>query len=185
MPQYLDSSCSCPQEDYSAFNSINRQELALPITAEEIVNQSAFCTSFQLDAISLADESLTLRDYLFGLKGKIGVYHIWVEEDYCYEHQCYSMLGVYVGKGDGLVRILMHAREKLPSSELFGVSFFECENRIAKYLEQLFLDSYKFHLNEYENPGTRNLYARWDEDRRLMGTELHNVANRPNAPRGD
>ncbi|PLK46962.1 hypothetical protein C0V76_19260 [Uliginosibacterium sp. TH139] len=95
------------------------------------------------------------------------------------------MLGIYAGKGDALTRLLSHAKSKLPDNELFGVSFFECENRIAKYLEQLFLDTYSFHLNENENPGLLHLYACWDEERRIMGTELHNVSNRPNAPRGE
>jgi hypothetical protein len=129
--------------------------------------------------------SLTLRDYLYGLNRKIGIYHIWVEEDYCYEHKRYSMLCVYVGKGEALTRMLVHAKSRLPDNAFFAVSFFECENRIAKYLEQLFLDVYTFHLNENENSGERYLYASWDEQRREIGTELHNVANRSTPETGD
>jgi hypothetical protein len=55
--------------------------------------------------------------------------------------------------------------------------FYECENRLAKYLEQLFLDTYKFHLNKAENCGEKNLYAVWDDDRHHHGTNIHEVAN--------
>jgi len=189
MVQHVDSSCSCPRDDYSSFDSICRQELTNKmITADAIVNHSKFCTSFQLDTISVEDQgNLQLRDFLFGLNDKAGIYHIWIEEAYCYEHNRYAMLGVYVGKGvDALERIMAHVKEnKLPQTELFGVSFFECDNRIAKYLEQLFLDVYKFHINKNENHGDQHLYACWDEDRRVMGTELHNVANRPKAETED
>ena len=184
MVQRLESSCSCPDDDYSPFDATCRSELAQPIPAHEIVNESAFCTSFQLDAIAGPDDDFTLRDYLSALSGRVGLYHAWVEEDYCYEHRRYSMLCVYVGKGEALLRLLRHAKEKFPASELVGVTFFECENRIAKYLEQLFLDTHRFHLNEYANAGTRHLYACWDEERRIVGTEAHNLANRPSAPKG-
>jgi hypothetical protein len=146
---------------------------------------SAFCTSFQLDTVEDSADGLRLRDFIHGLSGKMGVYHIWVQEDYCYEHDSYSMLGVYVGKGKALGRLLTHAKTKLPRCDPFWITFFECSNRIAKYLEQLFLDTYAFHLNENENTGTLHLYACWDNERHLLGTELHNISNRPNAPRGD
>jgi hypothetical protein len=51
---------------------------------------------------------------------------------------------------------------------------------VAKYLEQLFLDCYKFYLNKYENSGansTQYLYARWSEERFDMGTEIYRHAN--------
>ena len=57
------------------------------------------------------------------------------------------------------------------------ISFYECKNRIAKYLEQLFLESYDFYLNKEENSGSGSLYARWDEYRYVMGTEIQTMAN--------
>ena len=177
MPQRLDSSCSCPDNDNSVFDGICHGELAIPITADTIINQSNFCISFQQDSISSIHPDATLGTMLAGLGTRVGLYHIWVAEDYCYEHRRQTMIAVYVGKGGALTRLLHHGDTKLPQSELFAVTFVECENRIAKYLEQLFLDTYRFELNKYENPGTRILYASWDEER-LLGTELHNVANK-------
>jgi hypothetical protein len=42
---------------------------------------------------------------------------------------------------------------------LIYYSFYPCENRIAKYLEQLLLDTYDFPLNKSENRGNKKLCA--------------------------
>jgi hypothetical protein len=75
-------------------------------------------------------------------------------------------------------------REKFRADEPYWISFFECENRIAKYVEQLFLDVYHFPINTNENPGQEQLWASWSEDRYSIGTEAYAVANLPNAPTG-
>lgn len=184
MPQYDDSACSCPRVTYIEFDSICRQEIQGSICADAIINRSTFCTAFQLDMLPDPD-SMMLRDHLYGLNKRVGLYQVWAEEAYCYEHDRYSMLGVYVGKGEALGRVLEHAKSRLPGDEFLSVSFFECENRIAKYLEQLFLDIYQFELNKNENPGDQYLYACWDSERRTNGTELHSIANRVNDNRKD
>jgi hypothetical protein len=78
---------------------------------------------------------------------------------------------VYVGKGEALKRLSDHLKNKWNKTETLYISFYECENRISKYLEQLFLDTYEFHLNSYENDGTTKLFAYWDEHRFANGTE--------------
>lgn len=70
---------------------------------------------------------------------------------------------VYVGKGNVYMRSFDHATEKIPEGESVHVSFFECENRIAKYLEQLVLDLYRPRLNTYEVYGDRPLLSVWTE----------------------
>jgi len=57
------------------------------------------------------------------------------------------------------------------------VTFHECENRLAKYYEQLFLDTYQFDLNENENNGTKILYAVWDDERFSIGTHLNEISS--------
>jgi hypothetical protein len=75
-------------------------------------------------------------------------------------------------------------KERLRADVPYWITFFECENRIAKYIEQLFLDVYQFPVNKNENPGKGELWASWVEDRYELGTEIHAVSNLPNAPRG-
>lgn len=130
------------------------------------------------EAIQLGD--LTHGDYLKGLRSKTGLYHLWIDYDNCDDHDTHTMFCVYVGKGLAEVRINSHIKNKWPKQELLYVSFYECSNRISKYLEQLFLDTYSFHLNNNENCGSRSLFAVWDDERHLLGTELHSVSNLSN-----
>jgi hypothetical protein len=131
-----------------------------------------------LDIISQSkdDEFLSLNDHLSGLKGKRGLYHLRIEIGNCQDHQKHSLLCVYVGKWSVQGRVKDHIKTKWPESEMLHVAFYERENRIAKYLEQLFLDTYDFHLNTEENTGFGSLYARWDEERINNGTELYEMA---------
>jgi len=57
------------------------------------------------------------------------------------------------------------------------VTFHECENRLAKNYEQLFLDTYKFRLNENENKGTKALYAVLDKERVTIGTHSNEISS--------
>ena len=141
MPKCEDQNFPCQNPDYSAFDRVAQLELINPPTANEIINSSSFCTLISIDdATQLGD--LTYKSYLKGLRGKTGLYHLWVDYDHCDDHDAHTMLCVYVGKGLAEARVTDHIKEKWPSSELLYVTFFECSNRLAKYLEQLFLDSF-------------------------------------------
>jgi hypothetical protein len=167
---------TCVDVDYSPFDDICAQELKVSIDADLIVNNSEFCTLIPIsDDLKL--EHLESSDYLKGLRGKVGVYHLWVDYDNCDDHEKYTMMGVYVGKGFAEQRINSHINDKFPNADHLYVSFFECENRLAKYIEQLFLDQYKFYLNKAENCGEKYLFAVWDEDRHHHGTETYEIAN--------
>jgi hypothetical protein len=214
MPQYLDRECRCPPSRYARFDSVISGELALKISAKRIVNDTEFCTMIEKSALEALEE-LSLRDLLRGLDGKIGVYHIWRDEDFCDIHERHNLRCVYVGKGAALTRLLDHTsndrlekdndwlldpdaqkalerrrledrkkkRERLRADEPYYISFFECENRIAKYIEQLFLDTYRFPVNTNENPGVEELWASWTAERYALGTELHAISNLSNAPK--
>jgi hypothetical protein len=192
MPQYLDRECRCPPDPYVRFDAVIKSEFALPLTAHHIVNDSKFCTMIQKDTFhktsftNLAIDDLTLRDVLRGLDNKIGVYHIWTDDDFCEEHQRRNLECVYAGKGDALTRLMNHAKhpDRLVADMPYWITFFECKNRVAKYIEQLFLDIYNFPENTNENPGTDKLWASWTSERYDLGTELHAISNLPNAPRG-
>ena len=117
MPQYLDRECRCPRARYTRFNSIiGGSELAVPLTADDIVNESEFCTMIQKDAFhpsahtGLAITELTLRDVLRGLERRMGIYHIWMDDDFCDVHRRRNLECVYVGKGEALTRVLDHAK---------------------------------------------------------------------------
>lgn len=167
----------CLDTEYHKFDDIAGKELISPPSVDEIINHSEFCTSIALDFIEQSDDRLTVNDYLSGLKGKVGVYHLWIEVGNCQDHNIYSLLCVYVGKGHAFNRLLCHTKERFPDCHQIYISFYECENRLAKYLEQLFLDTYNFYLNRSENPGTGSLFACWEEERFEMGTEIQTVAD--------
>jgi hypothetical protein len=176
MPKCEDQDFPCQHPDYTAFDRLARLELNTPPAADEIVNASPFCTVISIDeAIQIGD--LTYKDYLKGLNKKTGLYHLWVDYDNCDDHDTHTMLCVYVGKGLAEARVTDHIKRKWPRKQLLYVSFFECSNRLAKYLEQLFLDSYGFYLNTNENKGTAHLFAVWNDERHLLGTELQAVSD--------
>jgi hypothetical protein len=214
MPHYLDRDCRCPPDPYTRFDSVIGHELALELSADLILNSSKFCTMIHKNSVRVLDD-LSLRDLLRGLDNKIGVYHIWNDEDFCDTHGRHNLQCVYVGKGTALTRLLDHTsddrlkegnrtsdgearkileerraenrrmrRQRLRADEPHWITFFECENRIAKYIEQLFLDIYGFSLNTNENRGELELWASWSNQRYAIGTEMHAVASLPNAPQG-
>jgi len=213
MPHFLDRECRCPVEPYTRFDNLISAELALKASAGFIVNESSFCTMIQRNVMSALD-GLTLRDLVRGLSGGMGVYHIWRYDDFCDIHQRHNLECMYVGKGAAFTRLLDHMSDSLEEQaarfdpeamaalekrkaedrrkkkerfhwdEPYWISFFECENRVAKYLEQLFLDTYRFPVNTNENPGRGELWASWETERYHMGTEAHAISNLPNAPTG-
>ncbi len=176
MPKCLDQGFPCQEPVYIDFDGTAQLEICNPPTASQIINESTFCTIVPIDeAIQFGD--LTHKDYLRNLHNKNGLYHLWIDYDDCDDHETHTMLCVYVGKGEAELRIKKHIKEKWPNQANLYVTFYECSNRISKYLEQLFLDTYDFHLNKHENYGTQHLFAVWDHDRHLLGTELHSVSN--------
>lgn len=66
----------CLENDYEKFDSRCREELALDVTTEQIINNSDFCTFIALDIIAASDpdDSLSLNEQLSGLHGKFGLY---------------------------------------------------------------------------------------------------------------
>lgn len=177
MPKCIDQDFPCQSPDYSTFDRVAGLELRDPPLANAIINESAFCTIVPIDeAIQLGD--LTHKDYLMGLRNKVGLYHLWVDYDQCDDHETHTMLCVYVGKGLAEARINSHIKDKWPSQTLLYVGFYECKNRMSKYLEQLFLDTYKFHFNSNENTGTESLFGVWNHDRHFLGTEIYAVSER-------
>jgi len=168
----------CLTNDYNKFDSTCSKELISPISVHEIINESDFCISLAIDIIEEhQDDLLTVNEHLAGLKDKNGLYHLWVDHSHCTDHEVHSMICVYVGKGIVLDRIKDHLKTKWPKEEMIHISFYECENRISKYLEQLFLDTYNYHLNKSENTGIGTLYARWEDERYDIGTELQSMAD--------
>ena len=177
MSSCYDGSFPCQNPDYAVFDDVATRELRNPPAAHAIVNDSRFCTPIPIDeACQLSD--LDHKDYLALLRGKTGLYHLWIDYEHCTDHDTRTMLCVYVGKGLAEVRISAHIRDKWPRAEQLYVTFYECSNRMAKYLEQLFLDTYAFHLNTNENPGDADLFAVWDGERHLLGTVLNEVSAR-------
>jgi hypothetical protein len=213
MPQFFDRLCRCPEQPYTRFDNLVSTELALKVSAGLIVNESSFCTMIHRYSMSALD-GLELKDLVGGLRGSMGVYHIWRDDDFCDIHQLHNLECVYVGKGKAHTRMLDHMTDSLAEEaarrdpdamaalekrraedrkkkkerflwdEAYWITFFECENRVAKYLEQLFLDTYHFPVNSNENPGKGELWASWEGCRYSMGTEAHAISNLPNAPSG-
>lgn len=167
----------CQNLKYPDFDDIANKELLSPPSVDEIVNHSVFCTELPLNEENILG-NLTHQLYLKGLSEKTGIYHLWVDYENCTDHNTHTMKCVYVGKGFAEGRINDHIIKKnLKETDVsIYVSFYECTNRMSKYLEQLFLDTYKFLLNKYENPGTLPLYAVWEEERHTLGTEANAVS---------
>lgn len=167
----------CQNPEYQEFDSIAAKELFNPPSVHEIINGSAFCTVLPLDDENILGD-LTHQMFLKGLSNKTGLYHLWVDFENCTDHHTHTMKCIYVGKGFAEDRINDHVIKK--SLKNTGVSlyasFYECSNRMSKYLEQLFLDTYGFLLNKNENTGTLELFAVWDEERYALGTEANRVS---------
>lgn len=167
----------CLSGNYNEFDNIINRELKLNISAGDVTTKSNYCISMHIDLMKIHD-ILDVNDYLSTLKRKMGIYQLWREVEECQDHELYLMECIYVGKGFAKDRIKDHIDNKWNPSEFLYISFYECENRIAKYIEQLFLDTYKFELNKAENKGTHILYARWNHERLTLGTEANEIANK-------
>lgn len=169
---------NCLKNDYDRFDQVCSQELAMSVSIDQIINTSDYCDHLLVDVIKQGNpnDDLNLNDHLAGLNNRVGLYHLWIELEYCDDHKLHTMLCVYVGKGHAKNRILRHIKDRFPNKHMLYITFYECENRVAKYLEQLFLDTYDFYLNSEEKSGVGNLYGRWTQERFEMGTELYSKA---------
>jgi len=176
MPKCIDQGFPCQNPDYLVYDGTAKKELRKPISTDVIVNQSDYCQHVPTNKkhnIGDLDHNLFLKP----LGQRDGVYHLWVEYDECDDHETYTMRCVYVGKGPPKTRVDDHVKTKWPDSDALYVTFHECENRLAKYYEQLFLDTYQFDLNKNENEGKETLFAVWDEERFSLGTHLNEISN--------
>lgn len=167
----------CQDPQYPDFDRIAQRELKNPPSVQEIINQSVFCTYLPLED-ELILGNMTHQMFLKALNTKNGIYHLWVDFENCTDHDTHTMKCIYVGKGFAEVRINNHVfKKKLKNTGVsIYASFYECSNRMSKYLEQLFLDTYKFSFNKNENTGTNELFAVWDDERYSMGTEANAVS---------
>lgn len=176
--------CHCPAgfpaDTYAEFDRICESELRTPIAADQIINRSKFCANIPKGYLLNDSEDWVTEDaILLPINNKSGVYHLWCPEMlWCLEHNIWRLECAYVGKGQGHLRAKDHLKKKYPETAHFQMSFYACANRIAKYLEQLFLDSYKFDLNSAENDKSKGpLYAYWSETRTKYGTETERLAD--------
>ena len=166
----------CQNPDYDDFDKIAREELSKPIDANVLVNMSEFCMMIPVDSNFIVGD-LDHKLYLKTLKGKSGLYHLWIDYEACDDHDTHTMLCAYVGKGPPDTRIASHIKNKWPGGVLLYATFTRMNNRLAKYYEQLFLDYYDFILNQAENSGSKKLHAVWDSERYLMGTHSNEVSS--------
>lgn len=171
----IDQDFLCQAPEYEEFDRVARAELHAPMSAAEIINESLFCTELPIDP-ELIMGDVDYKMYLKGIKGESGLYHLWIDHDECDDHRTNTMLCVYVGKGLADKRIPIHIKEKWPDGIRMYATFTKIENRLSKYYEQLFLDTYDFHLNSYENEGDKQLFAVWDEEVHAIGTHLNEVS---------
>ncbi|WP_201268693.1 hypothetical protein RWA02_02560 [Sinorhizobium meliloti] len=171
-----DHNFPCQNPDYGDFDKIAATELAKPIAANVLVNESEFCMMIPVNedwVIGDLNHSLFLKT----LRGQSGLYHLWVDYEACGDHGTHTMVCAYVGKGPPENRVASHIKTKWPRSSFLYATFTPMENRLAKYYEQLFLDTYNFHLNKSENSGEKTLYAVWDSERYIIGTHANEVSS--------
>ena len=138
MSSCYDGSFLCQKPQYPDFDDIAAKELLNPPSVHEIINQSKFCTFLPINKDDVLGD-LTHLLFLRGLNKKTGLYHLWEDFENCTDHDTHTMRCIYVGKGFAKGRINGHIHEKFsgPQQGHLYASFYECENRLSKYLEQL------------------------------------------------
>ncbi|MHA2774828.1 hypothetical protein ACXZ7F_26595 [Vibrio harveyi] len=154
--------------DYEKFDKIIENELINPITLSEIVNDS-HCVNSMIN-VRGEDENFPLGNIYSGLKGKFGVYAFWTYRS-DFENGNEQMFKCqYIGKGYIDRRLKDNLEKKWKDMQSMYFTFFECKNRLAKYIEQLILDCYDIPYNKAENPGEGELVALWNYERATYGT---------------
>lgn len=100
----------------------------------------------------------------WGLGAGCAVYVLWHKDEYCHVHERFHMRALYVGKGALETRLKAHwAAKDLSEQMLVYFSRVGMENRLAKYVEQLLLDTYDFPGNLRENRGRLRLCAHLEQ----------------------
>jgi hypothetical protein len=134
------------------FDRVAQQELRVPLKLHDLCRQNIGWYSDR----SLEPSGVTG----WGLGKRSGLYFLWHKSGYCDRHNLFHMRALYVGKGAFSARLRNHWASKDTAEQLLiYFTYVELTNRIAKYVEQLLLDIYKFPLNSAENCGTSNLCA--------------------------
>lgn len=144
--------CHCNDVD-TTFDALVAKELRSATSLRDICHSEIhwFC-----DRSVNANDPIDLK----GLPRRSGVYILWHKDDYCDVHGVFHMRALYVGKGNQATRLRCHWASKDFSEQLLiYYSFYPLANRLAKYTEQLLLDTYDFPLNHSENTGIRKLCA--------------------------
>lgn len=165
MPCFETRSCKCDKTsiEHEQFSQTLRSELRLDITLHTLCHSNI---GWFLDK-SQADHYV----HEWQLQKKSGVYLLWHKGDYCAKHDTFHMRCMYVGKGTIGRRFIAHYLQKDFSEEMIIYwSYFPAINRIAKYLEQLLLDTFKFPLNRAENSGKRRLCAYYSQSEADFGS---------------
>lgn len=136
----------------NAFDRIARQELRRPLKLLDLCRQNiGWYTDRSLEPSGVTG---------WGLGKRSGLYFLWHKDDYCDRHQLFHMRALYVGKGAFSSRLKSHWASKDTSEQLLiYFTHVQLPNRIAKYVEQLLLDTYNFPLNSSENGGEATLCA--------------------------
>ncbi|MBB3814737.1 hypothetical protein FHY13_003108 [Xanthomonas arboricola] len=154
------------QSNYCAFNEVCEKELKVVWRAENFANRDLYFYRVDTDAKWESTEGeISLFEppsvQLGKLKDKFGIYHIWVDHGATFTQEDHIFQAVYVGKGYLNIRLNKHVSKYLNELGTVFITVQECENRMAKYLEQLFLDTFNFPLNIAENTGAEGyLYTR-------------------------
>jgi hypothetical protein len=156
--------------NYRFFDKICEKELKGVWRAEAFANRDLYFYRVDMDAKwESTEDEISLSEapsvQLGKLKNKFGVYHIWVDHGATSTGKDHILQGVYVGKGHLDIRLKQHVVKYLKELGTVFITVHECENRIAKYLEQLFLDTFEFPLNSAENTGSEGLFytrSKWE-----------------------
>jgi len=170
------------ESNYRSFDKACAAELKSSVTVAQIVgtpsNSPKYCLRLDVnefwDTYEQGIDILKMADRLAGVNRKFGLYHLWVSHGESDESRVVQ--AIYVGKGHIKKRVRNHIKNYLDEQGTIFITFYECENRIAKYLEQLFLDQFLFPLNTQENLGKDLLYTRWEWLIGREGTEADYMA---------
>jgi hypothetical protein len=172
MAQCDSQEAPCLTYSHPEFDHVCQAELVDKVSVKAISNDSMFSTSIGLDEIEAQNDCLESAEYLAGMKRKTGLYQLWVNTDFCIDHNEFLMQGIYVGPHFSLCDLSSRIKQQWPDADRLYISFYECEKRIVAYLNQLFLETYDFYLHQDENTGQKPLYTRWDYERFNFGTAL-------------
>ncbi|MDR7251906.1 hypothetical protein J2X46_000882 [Nocardioides sp. BE266] len=152
MACFEECGCTCYEWPGDAvFDSAIERETRINITLRGLVETHPGWYSEGADGIANNDVTW------IGLRNVPGVYVLWQQADYCSEHNADHLRAFYVGKAGKNIeaRLKVHQGKKQINDILSTqVSIWQGPNRLAKYIEQLLLDSFSFPLNGYETGGT-------------------------------